>query len=133
MRQYADAGWDVLACCRSPSDELEHVAARNEHVTVHALDVANHARIEELGAELADASIDVLLNNAGMYGRVGFAEGGVEHQAFGNTDYADWERVLRVNLMGPMKMAETFVEQVARSKTKEDRNAVQHAGFHGAE
>lgn len=117
-RQYSKDGWKVLACCRKPSPELEALAAADENVHIHALDVADHASIDALAADLGDEPIDLLLNNAGMYGSVSFAEGGVPHQAFGNTDYADWERVMRVNVFGPMKMAETFVENVARSEHK---------------
>jgi len=37
---------------------------------------------------------------------------------FGATDYAEWNRVLAVNLLAPMKMAEAFVEHVASSEQK---------------
>ena len=59
-----------------------------------------------------------MLNNAGFYGRVSFADGGVAHQAFGATDFANWQRVLQVNLFAPMKMAEAFIEHVKRSDQK---------------
>src|SRR5690606_7002309 len=39
-------------------------------------------------------------------------------QRFGQMDYADWERTLRINVLAPMKMAECFVEHVARSTEK---------------
>ena len=118
-RQYSNAGWKVLACCRQPSPELLELAnAGTADVHIHELDVADHDSIAALAAELQGEPIDVLLNNAGIYGAVGFADGGIAHQAFGNIDYADWERVLRVNLLGPMKMAETFVDNVARSEQK---------------
>ncbi len=115
---YAEMGWKVIACCRQTSPELQALAQRHAALSIEPLDVANHATIDQLAARLQGQAIDVLLNNAGTYGRLGFAEGGVEHQAFGNTDYANWEQVLRVNLFGPMKMAETFIEHVARSEQK---------------
>ena len=115
---YADMGWQVIACCRKPSDELLALAQRYSTLRIEALDVADHAAIDALAMRLKGEAIDVLLNNAGTYGRLGFAEGGIEHQAFGNTDYDNWEQVLRVNVFGPMKMAEAFVEHVERSAQK---------------
>jgi NAD(P)-dependent dehydrogenase (short-subunit alcohol dehydrogenase family) len=117
-RQYSSAGWKVLACCRQVSAELAELAAASEHIHLYTVDVADHASIDALAAELAAESIDVLLNNAGTYGSVSFAAGGVAHQAFGDSDFANWEQVLRTNVLGPMKMAEAFVEQVARSEQK---------------
>jgi NAD(P)-dependent dehydrogenase (short-subunit alcohol dehydrogenase family) len=116
--QYAALGWRVLACSRHPSPQLQALAEAADSVQLRSLDVTDHASIDALAAELQGTAIDVLLNNAGTYGRVPFPDGGVEHQAFGNTDFANWEQVLRVNLFGPMKMAEAFVEHVASSEQK---------------
>jgi NAD(P)-dependent dehydrogenase (short-subunit alcohol dehydrogenase family) len=54
--------------------------------------------------------IDFLLNNAGV--------GGPRGQAIGNTDYETWTRVLDINALGPMRVAEAFVDNVARSDRK---------------
>lgn len=118
-RQYARDGWRVLAGCRRASEGLQQLASEfRERVEVFRLDVADHGSIEEAGRAFAGEAIDVLLNNAGVLGRVALAAGGIEHQSFRRTDYDDWERIYRVNVFGPMKMAETFVEQVARSDQK---------------
>src|SRR5262249_53605331 len=113
VRQYRDAGWRVYACCRSPNDatDLKAVAAAsNGRVSLHALEVSDHPRIEALAKELRDVALDVLLNNAGIYGP---QNGGVGH-----IDYKAWAEVLAVNTMGPLKMAECFLEHVARSDRK---------------
>lgn len=113
-RQYVADGWRVLACCRLPekADEFNKLAARYpELIKVHALDVADHVEIERLAQVLADESIDILINNAGIY--PDSDKGG-----FGHTDYAEWLQAFRVNTMAPLKMAETFAAQIARSKHK---------------
>ncbi len=51
-------------------------------------------------------------------GRRSFAEEGKKFGRFGDSDYADWAQVFRLNVMGPMKMAEAFVEHIARSEQK---------------
>ena len=120
-RQYAAAGWQVLACARDPAGAAalqEASAAAPGRVTLHALDVADHASIDRLATQLEGAAIDVLLNCAGTMGNGNFAAQGLAFGRFGGTDYADWERVLRINVLGPMKMAEAFVGQVARSEQR---------------
>jgi NAD(P)-dependent dehydrogenase (short-subunit alcohol dehydrogenase family) len=112
-RQYAAARWRVFACCRHPEQAaaLQEIAAgSSRRVTLHALDVADHAQIDNLARALRDESIDILLNNAGIYGPEGMR--------FGQIDYQIWAHVFAVNTMGPMKMAESFIEQVARSERK---------------
>lgn len=113
-RQYAADGWQVLACSRHPekSDALNKLAAQYpERVRIHPLDVADHAQIEKLARELADASIDLLINNAGVYPDS-------DKEGFGHADYAEWEEAFRVNSMAPLKMVESFAAQVSRSKLK---------------
>lgn len=113
-RQYAADGWRVLACCRYPekSDELNKLVSRNpELIKMHALDVADHVEIDRLGQILADESIDLLINNAGIYPDS-------DKSGFGHTDYAEWMQAFRINTMAPLKMAETFSAQIGRGKQK---------------
>ena len=113
-RQYAEDGWHVLACCRHPekSDALNKLAAQYpELVKIHPLDVADHAQIERLAQTLSNESIDLLINNAGI-NPVSDASG------FGHTNYAEWMSAFSINTMAPLKMAETFARQIARSKQK---------------
>lgn len=102
-RQYAEAGWRVIATCRDPSN----CDAAGE---CYRLDVSEPASVPALRAELDGQAIDLLINNAGSYGPRG--------AGFGKLDYGAWEDVLRVNLLGPMRVAEAFGEAVARSNLK---------------
>lgn len=121
VRQYAADGWRVLACARAPqtSSALQGIIATGSgRVSAHTVDVANLASIEALGRELVGESIDVLINCAGTMGSASFATHGLSVDRFGSSDFEDWLRVYRINVIGPMKMAETFVKQVARSEQK---------------
>ncbi|MBT8422284.1 MAG: SDR family oxidoreductase [Woeseiaceae bacterium] len=115
---YAEQGWTVVAGCRSVSPELAALADKHDNLRIVSLDVTDADSVAALASELGDEPIDVLLNNAGIYGNSAFKDGGIAHQNFGNTDFDNWENVLRVNLFGPMRMAEAFVNNVARSEQK---------------
>jgi len=120
-RQYAADGWRVFACARNPqaAQELDELAeASDGRLTVHPLDVADHAQIAALARQIDGAPIDLLLNCAGVMGSATGSDNGMSAQRFGRTDYDEWTRTLRVNTFGPLKMAETFVDNVAASTQK---------------
>lgn len=120
-RQYCARGWRVLAAVRDPARASALHALRADaagHLVVHPLDVTDHASIDRLAMHLRDEPIDVLINSAGSMGRGSFATEGLGFGRFGSSDYDDWSEVFRLNVMGPMKMAEAFVEHVAASGGK---------------
>lgn len=104
VRQYAGDGWQVVATCRRPGEaaDLERLTAE-----VHGLDVTNGAEVDSLAGELAGTAIDILINNAGVYGPKEGAPGEVDHEA--------WTRVFRTNTMAPLKVSAAFVPHVAAS------------------
>jgi NAD(P)-dependent dehydrogenase (short-subunit alcohol dehydrogenase family) len=112
-RQYAADGWQVHAACRAPDDakDLQKAAAGSGgRMNVLALDVTDTASVQGAAGALGGAPIDVLVNNAGV--------GGPRNERLGRLDYAAWERVLDVNTLGPMRVIEAFVDNVAKSREK---------------
>jgi NAD(P)-dependent dehydrogenase (short-subunit alcohol dehydrogenase family) len=112
-RQYLADGWQVYAACRDPSSafELGHVAdGSGGRLQVLSLDVTDLASVMAAALELRGKPIDLLLNNAGV--------GGPRGQTIGNIDYETWGHVLDVNTLGPMRVAEAFVDNVAQSERK---------------
>lgn len=122
-KQYEADGWRVYACCRKPdaASDLNALAA-SDRVSVHALDIGDHEAIDALAKELDGVAIDVLLNNAGAFG---------DRAGFGNSDYETWSRMFRVNSLGPMKVAEAFVDHVAKSERKVIANVTSKMGSIG--
>jgi NAD(P)-dependent dehydrogenase (short-subunit alcohol dehydrogenase family) len=108
-RQYAAQGWRVHAACRAPAraDALKALAGE---VRIHRLDVAEPSQIAEISKALAGEAIDLLVNNAGIAAH--------EKTSLGDLDYAQWEHVLRVNAMAPLRVAEAFLAQVAASQRR---------------
>ncbi|MBF0561262.1 MAG: SDR family oxidoreductase [Alphaproteobacteria bacterium] len=106
-RQYAAAGWRVIATCRDPDHARSLVALG---VEVRELDVTNTKAIQALASSLAGVSIDLLINNAGVYGN----EGG--EQVFGHLDAESWIRVFQINTIAAVKMAEAFLPHLLTSR-----------------
>jgi NAD(P)-dependent dehydrogenase (short-subunit alcohol dehydrogenase family) len=110
--QFAEDGWQVIACCRNPAEAAELQALSRTHpaIEIHALDVTDYEQMAALANQLADRAIDVLLSNAGIYGSKGVGFGGV--------DAREWRQVLEVNTIAPLMLVQAFVEQVAASEQK---------------
>lgn len=105
VRQYAAAGWTIYCTVR---DEHSANSLRDLGAKVHQLDVRDEAAIDRLQAALSYESIDLVVHNAGVRGP--------SQQSFGALDAAAWKEVFAINAIAPIKFAERFVDQVARSK-----------------
>ena len=99
-RQYAADGWRVIGTVRD--GDLEKIGAESLKV-----DVADFAEVLKLRAKLKGEPLDILFCNAGIIGKRG--------TALGSFDYADWEEILRVNLLGAAAVIEALVDNVAAS------------------
>ena len=110
--QFAEDGWQVLACCRNPAEagQLQALSDRGLAIELHALDVTNYEQMATLSDQLANRPIDILLSNAGIYGSKG--------TGFGEIDAQEWRQVLEVNTIAPLMLVQAFVEQVAASQQK---------------
>jgi len=109
-KQYAEAGWDVLACCRTPAnaEALNKLAAQHDNIRIHALDVANFEQVDLLARQLSDIAIDVLINNAGVYPSGGLSDAEVDN----------WLNSFKINSIAPLKMASAFTTHMTKSKLK---------------
>jgi NAD(P)-dependent dehydrogenase (short-subunit alcohol dehydrogenase family) len=113
VRQYAQAGWKTYAACRSPKSAKELKALLSQHadlMTILSLDVTDAAGVRAAAEKLRGEPIDLLLNNAGV--------GSPPAQKIGSFDYAAWAKVLDANVLGPARMVEAFVENVAKGRDK---------------
>ncbi len=108
LRGFAADGWRIHACCRQPDKGAAFKAVEGD-IRLHRVDVTDGLRVASLARELADEAIDLVINNAGIYG---------PRTGFGETDYDDWLKVLAVNTLAPLRLVERFVEHVGRSDRK---------------
>lgn len=105
---YAARGWKILACARKP-DGLKDVKGNVQH---HPLEVTDYKAVKALAQKLDGEAIDILICNAGIAGR------GSPRQEFGTFDAAEGRRILEINTVAPLMMAEAFADHVARSQQK---------------
>ena len=73
-------------------------------------DVTERKQIAALAKALKGTALDVLFCNAGIIGKRGMA--------LGSFDYASWEEVLRVNVLGAAALAEALLDNVTASERK---------------
>lgn len=113
-RQYVQHDWRVYATCRYPdeADELQQLMFDYPNIKIHRLDVTRPEEIAAVAETLQYKSIDILLNNAGVYLEK------FKHNTLGNIDYSDWEETFSVNSLGAVRVTEAFTEHVARSEKR---------------
>ncbi len=109
-RQYVAAGWRVHACCRNPTGaELLRDVLLGHDGVIHPLDVSDHQSIHDLKDALEEEPLDVLINNAGIFGG--------DHQSFGDMDYAAWAETLETNTFGPYRLIEALLDNVEAGRS----------------
>ena len=109
-QQYAQDGWNVLACCRDPqhASALQALAKTYANIRILHLDVADFAQIDALALQLKNEKIDVLINNAGVY----------PESSLGDADTDAWLDAFKINSIAPLKMATAFTTHIANSELK---------------
>jgi NAD(P)-dependent dehydrogenase (short-subunit alcohol dehydrogenase family) len=124
VRQYAGLGWQVYATCRYPqqADELKKLADEFSNIFIHRLDVTREDEIRQLATQLDDEPIDLLINNAGVY----YERWGKDR--LGVIDYSNWNETLAVNTLGPMRISEAFIDNIARSEKRLIITITSHMG-----
>jgi len=105
---YAADDWTVIAGVRSER-AADAVSRLDGDVVPVTLDVADPASVGILSARLSGLAIDLLINNAGV---------GDPKKPFGEIDFAAFQRVLEVNTISPVRIAEAFLEHLRQGEQK---------------
>lgn len=89
-RQFSADGWQVIGTARKPEKATDLKALK---VKIMPLDVADQASVDSLALSLDGQSIDLLINNAGIFPRV---------NSIDEINLDDYNRTLTVNTLGPV-------------------------------
>ena len=106
VRQYLHEGWQVIACCRSPekATDLSRLASRTRgNLHILPLDVRDDSAFSRLSLSLSGEGIDILFNNAGVYGPHAQSEPACAH-----TDKQSWQDTFLVNTIAPLQLVEAL-------------------------
>jgi len=110
VRQLLARGDRVFAGARRPEacpDLVELAQAHADRLTVLPLDVTSLAHRVNLAATIGDRPVDLLINNAGVYGPV--------PDRLGDTDEKAWLETFRVNVIAPRQVVEALLPQLRRA------------------
>ena len=108
-RQYAADGWRVFAACRDPAGARDLAAVEGDF-SAETLDVDDGPQVAALANKLSGQPIDVLINNAGIYGPKDVTRDTVVYDA--------WGQVFRTNAMSPLAVSAAFAANVAQGGQK---------------
>ena len=109
-QQYANDGWAVHATCLKDESEKK-LALLGDNVNFYRFDVSDQAAVKSFADGLQGTAIDLLINNAAT-----FAPDGDGPLMLPDMD--EFMRVMRVNAVAPVYIAEALVDQVAISEHK---------------
>lgn len=116
VKKYAQAGWQVFACCRKPEEATELLQLcekSSNNIKMLPLDVSDINSIHSLKETISDTPIDLLINNAGILGETGRETFGELH------NHADEAlKIFQVNTLGPLFLSESLVDNIANSELK---------------
>lgn len=113
VKQYAEEGCQVYACCRDPgtSKPLHRISDEaSGKVSMHALDVGDAKSVASLATSFGDEPIDLLINNAGVYGP--------KSQSADDMDFDGWAQAFATNSMAPLRVAQAFHRNLKNGNAK---------------
>jgi NAD(P)-dependent dehydrogenase (short-subunit alcohol dehydrogenase family) len=105
-RQYAAAGWTVLAACRDPA-RAASLRGLPGDIRPVAMDVTDLASVEAAAA--GTEPVHLLINSAGIIGR--------SDDGPGRMDYAEWAKVIDTNTFGPVRVLDAFADRLAAARS----------------
>jgi NAD(P)-dependent dehydrogenase (short-subunit alcohol dehydrogenase family) len=97
-RHYLRGGHQVFAVCRNSTSELDASGA----TVIANIDVADDASYGLLAQSLSNIELDILINNAGVFG----------DNTLGSIDYDNIEYQFKVNAVAPLRVTEALLSSL---------------------
>lgn len=104
-KQSLEKGWKVVGSVRTVEAQRE-LAQKLPQMAVLNFDVTDHAAVEKV-ANAFHSPIDILINNAGIIGAT--------PQSTLDMDFEGFAKTLEVNVLAPLKVAQTFLPLLRES------------------
>jgi len=94
-KRYLELGYNVYAVCRQAGPELPNL----DVIVIEGVDVSDPDGVKKLKDALHDIPIDLLINNAGIWGK----------ETLGSIDYDVIKKVIDVNALAPLRVTEALL------------------------
>ena len=119
----AERGYTVAACRLDENEqEADRLAEKwPERIRVYQLDIASDRSVKELMNTLSFSSLDLLINNAGILGRM---EAGPEDEL----DFDQMQRVMNVNAVGTLRVTAALLPLLRKGRDRLIVNISSEAG-----
>jgi NAD(P)-dependent dehydrogenase (short-subunit alcohol dehydrogenase family) len=135
-KQYAEAGWNVIATARRKADDpeladLRAVQSAHPNLVIERIDVADTKTIKAVAEKYKNQTIDVLINNAARVEQSFQADMAIVSKPYSEIDFDDAALDFSINALGPMRMVQAFMPQVMASKQKKIVNVTSFIGSFG--
>lgn len=111
-KQYLKKQYQVYACCRHINTANELIKLKSdypEQLSIIPLDVTSENSIDELKNHINHHSIDILINNAGIY---------TDNESVHHYDVNTWQKFFMVNSIAPYLITLTLLENCKKSSQK---------------
>lgn len=99
-RQLAARGEQVTAVCRHASEDLRNLELR----VIEGVDVGSDESVDRLRNQLANESLDWLINNAGI----------LSVESLDSLDFEAMEQQFRINALGPLRVTAALAPNLSR-------------------
>ena len=93
--QLQQKGWDIIAVCRTESEEIENIAS----MVISGIDVTDQEQMHQVKAIIGDQQIDLLINNAGL----------LRDEVLGEINYDTMREQFEINALAPLMVTETLL------------------------
>lgn len=112
VKQVLAQGHDVVATCRNPENvpELRELQQANSALRVLPLDLASAESRQVLVDALNGDAIDVLINNAGIYGP--------RDANLGSLRESDWADVMLVDVIAPVLLTQALLPNLRKGSER---------------
>ena len=121
--QLAERGYTVAACRLNPEEHLIDALAEKhpDQILVFPLDISDDRSVEALAVGLPFPHLDLLINNAGILGRM---EDGPED----DLDFDLMQKVININALGALRVTVALLSLLRKGQEKTVVNLSSEAG-----
>lgn len=93
--QLQQKGWDIIAICRTESEEIEAIAS----MVISGINVTDQEQMQQVKAIIGEQQIDLLINNAGL----------LRDEVLGEINYDTMREQFEINALAPLMVTETLL------------------------